>query len=321
MLGMATDHQQLQQHPDDPPKRRSTFYVSLDGCEPLIPRHHRSATCESPSEAFPCNTFPISSSKTAPNVPFLLRGGGDSSSKKNKHEPMKSNLEPRGKVQSLTRIFESSKQQNGGSSTPSKNGQLMSTSSSTSSSPSSNDSNEARKKVERTRSFKTIERFQNRFVGGKSKDQSGQQQRQPTKAMAGNHEVGVERRAIPKSREPAKSIQEQDRKGKVSNSSGPSLANLIRRTHSTKLARSSSSTLIRSPRHASIDNCNALLVNNQPQMQQKNEDVDSGQEENLSLDEAGAQSTPVDSEASIRHEETDTDAGVHSGAFDFWNCL
>ncbi|XP_058801662.1 ras GTPase-activating protein raskol isoform X2 [Phymastichus coffea] len=224
---LSGEHQQIAAVEVGSPKRRSTFYVSLDKKQ---------------------QGFPLLASKTAPNVPLLMRSPQDTSSsgsgKKVVGEPRA--LEPKGKVQSLTRIFEAPKNNGSNNNNNSTNKSNM-------------ESSEARKKVERTRSFKTIERFQNRFVGKKdpnrlNKTQSSVEVNKDLQRRSSKHEEPpaaptVERRPViqrtktSEARNHAKSVIEP--KAQV----GPTLANiLIRRTHSTKLARSTSA-LIRSDRH------------------------------------------------------------------------
>lgn len=148
---------------EDSPKRRSTFYVALEGEGRRIPK--------SESDKFSCNTFPIGNSKSATGLSRTLSD----------NEALSGCEQQIGKVQSLTRIFE------GPSEEP------------------------VRKKVERTRSFKTIEKFQNRFSGRKEQTRKDGRLNCTT--------TGCERNVNP----PA------------------TLSNLlIRRTHSTKLARSTS---------------------------------------------------------------------------------
>lgn len=153
---------------EDSPKRRSTFYVSLDG----EPRQNASKLVKTlsnaDSEKFTCNTFPISTAKNPPSA-ILTRTLSNNETfvgKQARNNPQRSMsidnsgvdgagdttlpVEPRGKVQSLTRIFEApARIRESGHET------------------SSTESQQTRKKVERTRSFKTIERFQSRFTGRK----------------------------------------------------------------------------------------------------------------------------------------------------------
>lgn len=332
---------------EDSPKRRSTFYVSLESSSSNSdPRQsskfQKSSSCD--SEKYACSTFPITQSKTAPNVPSLLSRTQSTNNESRGYTSGKrldsSMLEPRGKVQSLTRIFETPKNNNNNNnkSTSNNNNNLAV------------ETEQRQKKVERTRSFKTIERFQNRFVGKKESTSSsgsgGSNSRKdgrlnksiaaPTgfeqdknnlekEEMENNkrkskHEeskkVVVEKRssvvvvtqpkiatAKARTRDQAKSVVEQRSTGKQTQSGNASLANLlIRRTHSTKLARSTSA-LVKSGRHASIDNCNTSVTS----VKVKNDDADSGQEN----DEPMLDETVLRNET--RFEETDTDAGVHSG--------
>lgn len=186
---------------EDSPKRRSTFYVSLDG----EPRHNTSKLVKTlssaDSEKFSCNTFPISTSKTSPSAVLTRTLSnndafvGQQRQHKNQRSVSIDNSgvsceatlpEPRGKVQSLTRIFEGpirSCVESGADGSPNDSGQQQ--------------QQQTRKKVERTRSFKTIERFQSRFTGRKevsrNKEQTGVRLNQtiagPESGINNNEEV------------------------------------------------------------------------------------------------------------------------------------
>ena len=156
---------------EESPKRRSTFYVSLDGES----RHGTKLTktlSNVETEKFSCNTFPISTSKNVPNsVLSRTLSNNDAfvghQQHQHKHQQRSASIdnsggttgeqatlpEQRGKVQSLTRIFE---------------GPMRGCiDAEVDSSPNNQHEQQTRKKVERTRSFKTIERFQSRFTGRK----------------------------------------------------------------------------------------------------------------------------------------------------------
>ncbi|CAB0039620.1 unnamed protein product, partial [Trichogramma brassicae] len=285
---------------------------------------------------FNTNIFFIYKSKTAPNVTLLAKLHNDASCSKNQNDA--SNVS---KVQSLTRMFEM---------TPKTSKAAAESAAAITSVVAVNNNNlkapevvEQKKKVERTRSFKTIERFQNRFTGKKDSNAISRKEsnaRQSKSEVEKNKEsesasgkrrskyedqaplVMIERRNNSatatssqakllnnkvRTREHAKSAmvdnqrqkqkqqqqlqqQQQQRQHLVTT---PSFANLIRRTHSTKLARSTSASLVRSGRHASIDNCSVIVLG------AKEEEVDSGHDE-------------IEMEKK-RNGETDTDAGAHSG--------
>ncbi|XP_011872660.1 PREDICTED: probable Ras GTPase-activating protein isoform X1 [Vollenhovia emeryi] len=286
--------------PEESPKRRSTFYVPLDGGEPaarqpiakLVKGHSTDGSCEK----FACNTFPIggASSKT-PASGSLTRtlSNNDGFARRNAEETLP---EVRGKVQSLTRIFEASKCERA-SATPS--GQA-----------------EQRKKVERTRSFKTIERFQSRFTG--RKDSASRKDSRLNNTIAcfevENRDAGSrkkpanaaeERSAARSAVEPAAKSGRDHRLGHQEPriKQNTTLTNLlIRRTHSTKLARSSS-TLVRLGRHASVDS---------PCVAEK-ADVRAGNErfsnEETTEDPAAADDECIESSV---FEDADIDGGVHS---------
>ncbi|KAL6448004.1 hypothetical protein ACFW04_000207 [Cataglyphis niger] len=284
--------------PEESPKRRSTFYVSLDGGEPparqsvakLIKGH-------STDDKFVCNTFPIgSASKTSTNGSLTRtlsnNDGFSSTARRSADETLP---EVRGKVQSLTRIFEASKcdrMPSGGQT-------------------------EQRKKVERTRSFKTIERFQSRFTG--RKESSGRKDSRLNNTIAcfeveddagcGKKLSNVEEKAATTriliesaaTKSAAGSSRgHQEPRGKQSTT----LTNLlIRRTHSTKLARSNS-TLVRVGRHASVDNpCVAVEKADVRASRFKDEE---NNEDPAVIDDECVESSVF--------EDADIDGGVHSGS-------
>nr|KAF7420627.1 hypothetical protein H0235_010924 [Vespula pensylvanica] len=244
---------------EESPKRRSTFYVSLDG------------------------TSSIGASSISPKV-ILTRtlSNNESITSSRKHEDSLPESH-KGKVQSLTRIFESGK----GSSNERSNNRVI--------------GNEDRKKVERTRSFKTIERFQNRFTG--RKDSARKENRlNNTIACFELEEDDGKRKKKNKNEESNESVADENNRmisvvnnvvnvkccnnggsdgttvgigsnsatnGNISkleekkqqSSGNTTLTNLlIRRTHSTKLARSGSSLLRSANRHASVDSSSIVAV-------------------------------------------------------------
>ncbi|XP_070169601.1 ras GTPase-activating protein raskol isoform X1 [Polyergus mexicanus] len=282
--------------PEESPKRRSTFYVSLDGGEqPARQSVAKLTKGHSADEKFVCNTFPIgSASKTSTCGPLTRtlsnNDGFSSTARRNADETLP---EVRGKVQSLTRIFEASKcdrMPSGGQT-------------------------EQRKKVERTRSFKTIERFQSRFTG--RKESSGRKDSRINNTIAcfeveddagcGKKLSNVEEKpaatrivvesAVTKSGA-GSSRGHQEPRGKQSTT----LTNLlIRRTHSTKLARSNS-TLVRVERHASVDSpCVAV--------QKADVRASRFKDEETNEDPAVADDECIESSV---FEDADIDGGVHS---------
>ncbi|XP_033226983.1 probable Ras GTPase-activating protein isoform X2 [Belonocnema kinseyi] len=235
---------------DGSPKRRSTFYVSLDGESRQVTKLPKTVSLD--PDKYSCNTFPIGTTKI-PNA-HLTRTMSNHDTLTNGVAERKCGVESRGKVQSLTRIFEASKEEGP----------------------------EQKKKVERTRSFKTIERFQSRFTGRKdagrkdnrlnntipgietensearrksrNEDKCKNDEKCRSEEKFSSEEKSrdeVERRAMPKiksrTRE-SRSILEQTVTKQHNNNNNITFANLIRRTHSTKLTRSTSA-LVRPARH------------------------------------------------------------------------
>ena len=279
MLGMENE--------EDSPKRRSTFYVSLDG--EARPVTKVSKTLSVDQEKYSCNTFPIGPTKVAPN-PHLTRTLSTHDGLTNGVVEKKCEVESRGKVQSLTRIFEASKVDEGP---------------------------EQRKKVERTRSFKTIERFQSRFIGKKD---PGKKDNRLNNTIAcidtENCEVRrkcrdeeVDKRAVPKiksrTRETRPIVEQRipkqhNNNNNNNNNNNSTFANLlIRRTHSTKLARSTSA-LVRPTRHTSTGSADDDSANLE---------FGGDNEKGIHEDAIGRNECP---EGCV-FEETDIDGGVHSG--------
>lgn len=272
--------------PEESPKRRSTFYVSLDGGEP--PSIARQSVAKltkghSTDEKFVCNTFPIgNTSKTSTSGPLTRTlSNNDGFTARGNANETGGLPEVRGKVQSLTRIFEASKCDR----MPSGGGQT-----------------EQRKKVERTRSFKTIERFQSRFTG--RKESSGRKDNRLNNTIACfevEDDAGCGKKLSNVEEKPAATrIVIEPRGGKQ----GTTFTNLlIRRTHSTKLSRSNS-TLVRVGRHASVDSsCNVV------------EKTDVRANSERFKDEETTTEDPADDECieSSVFEDADIDGGVHSG--------
>lgn len=280
--------------PEESPKRRSTFYVSLDGGDPPTRQSVAKLTKgHSADDKFVCNTYPIGGTSKTPTSGSLTRtlSNNDGLSSTARRIADEALPEVRGKVQSLTRIFEASKCDRIAS-----GGQT-----------------EQRKKVERTRSFKTIERFQSRFTG--RKESSGRKDSRLNNTIAcfeveddagcGKKLPNVEQRpaatrivieSAAKSAGPSRGHQEP--RGKQSTT----LTNLlIRRTHSTKLARSNS-TLVRIGRHASVDG--SCVVEKADVRASRYKDEETSEDPAVADDECV--------ESSV-FEDADIDGGVHSG--------
>lgn len=283
------------ENPEDSPKRRSTFYVPLDGGEParqpiakLAKGHSTDGSCEK----FACNTFPIGSTSKTPTTGSLTRilSNNDGFASR-RHAENETLPEVRGKVQSLTRIFEASKYER----TPAAPGGQV----------------EQRKKVERTRSFKTIERFQSRFTGRKDSRLNNtiacfevENDAGCRKKPAGAEEKPAARAGPESAAKSAGSsrdhrISHQEPRVKQNTT----LTNLlIRRTHSTKLARSNS-TLVRLGRHASVDSpCTEKTDVRASSDRFKSEETT----EDLAL----ADDECIESSV---FEDADIDGGIHSG--------
>jgi len=294
------------ENPEESPKRRSTFYVSLDGSEPArqpVPKLTKGHSADGGGgEKFACNTFPIgsaSASKTTPALGSLTRtlssndGLSAASAARNAEDALP---EVRGKVQSLTRIFEASKCERATGTT------------------------EQRKKVERTRSFKTIERFQSRFAGRKESagrkegsrlnntiacfelDDDARRKKPEERAdpEGSTTRIVIEAKSTGSSREHRISHHQETSRSKQNTT----LTNLlIRRTHSTKLARSNS-TLVRVARHASVDGNPAA---EKPETRTANSREGSNREdiEDTAADDECAESSVF--------EDADVDGGIHSG--------
>ncbi|XP_034951052.1 ras GTPase-activating protein raskol isoform X3 [Chelonus insularis] len=234
------------------PKRRSTFYVSLES-ESRSHHHPKLTKCLSQEpEKYVCNTFPISTK----NGPVLNRTLSNSA-ELNKR-PETSIAGTQGKVQSLTRMFE----------TPAIVVESI------------GNSNQ-RKKVERTRSLKTIERFQSRLVGKRDTEKKDCRLNNTIACLDGKRElsessVGSERRNKKEDARKFIKVQGPTRHSSTisnnnhNNNNNPKQNNnninnkshennstfsnlLIRRTHSTKVIRSASTHVKANSRHASVD--------------------------------------------------------------------
>ncbi|XP_066596014.1 ras GTPase-activating protein raskol isoform X2 [Prorops nasuta] len=281
---------------EDSPKRRSTFYVSLDG-EPRQSSKVQKDSIED-GEKFTCNTFPIggASSKTSSNV-LLTRTLSNNDALPGATNRISDNLpESRGKVQSLTRIFEASK----------------------------NDENSARKevvpdqrkKVERTRSFKTIERFQNRFAGRKETSRKDNNRLNGSIASLEVEENDSRKKNQANEKRSAARIVDShkprllrearinvDVRGKQNGNA--SFTNLIRRTQSTKLTKSTS-TLIRAGRQLSVDSPENPSSSSSGIVEYSSENERSKEQETLEDHD------PEIDECTEVFEDPDTDAGIHS---------
>ncbi|KAK0091857.1 hypothetical protein PV326_002611 [Microctonus aethiopoides] len=324
---------------DESPKRRSTFYVSLEN--ESRQNHGKLNKCLSQdSDKFTCNTFPISNTKNTPST-MLTRTLSNSNVINKKSNttisPTSSTssgtIAPstRGKVQSLTRMFE----------TP----QIVVETSSIVDDSATTNNNTQRKKVERTRSFKTIERFQNRFVGKRDTERKDSSRLNNTigcldTAAAATAVVVVNREAETTGCERRKkkddvrnkflSIQGPNRQLNNNNINNNNNANsnnnninskansnnksnnenennnsgltnlLIRRTHSTKIARSASALVKSGGRHASID-CPVNLSNSKNHLRINDSEIECGNNNdgaNEDVDESAFE---------------ETDAAIHSG--------
>lgn len=287
------------ENPEESPKRRSTFYVPLDGSEPTtrpIAKLTKGHSADGSCEKFACNTFPIGSTSKTPTTGSLTRtlsnnDGFTSSARRNADETLP---EVRGKVQSLTRIFEASKCERAPS------GQA-----------------EQRKKVERTRSFKTIERFQSRFTGRKDSSRKDSRLNNTIACFEVENDGGCRKKpanaeekaatrivveSVPKSAGSSRDHRISHQEPRIKQHT--TLTNLlIRRTHSTKLARSNS-TLVRLGRHASVDS---------PCTVEKTDVRESN--DRFKNDETTEDPAVVDDECieSSVFEDADIDGGVHSG--------
>lgn len=294
---------------DDSPKRRSTFYVSLDGESRQVTKLPKTVSLD--PDKYSCNTFPIGTTKI-PNA-HLTRTMSNHDTLTNGVVEKKCGVESRGKVQSLTRIFEASKEEGP----------------------------EQKKKVERTRSFKTIERFQSRFTGRKDagrkdnrlnntipcietensdvrrksrnedKCRSDEKCRNEEKCRSEEKfrseeksRDEVERRAVPKiksrTRESRSILEQTVTKQHNNNNNTTTFANLIRRTHSTKLTRSTSA-LVRPARHNTTGSSGDDSANHV--------DFRGDNEKEILEDSIGRNECPE----GCAFEETDIDGGVHSG--------
>lgn len=270
------------------PKRRSTFYVSLDTDARGQPSKIPKTSAEPIDKQFVGNTYPVTTTKATPNPVILTRtlSNNDSLSNPRHREEPASFPESRGKVQSLTKIFEATKVEqvsNGGC--------------------------DQRKKVERTRSFKTIERFHSRFTGRKDASRKDSRLNNTIAYFEVEDEDSASRRkpdadkraSSAKSSNGAAKIATTETRGKQSTT----FTNLlIRRTHSTKLARSTS-TLVKhvSGRHASLDSPCGVATPVRAEKSSK-EDTETPDDSVADNDEG--------TESSV-FEDPDADAGIHSG--------
>ncbi|XP_061928895.1 ras GTPase-activating protein raskol isoform X12 [Apis cerana] len=272
---------------DGSPKRRSTFYVSLDNDtrQPSkIPK-----TINSDSDKYVNNTFPINTSKTVPNV-ILTRTLSNNDSLPNPKRVEDSFPESRGKVQSLTKIFE----------TP-KGDQVT-------------NGSDQRKKVERTRSFKTIERFQSRFTGRKDTSRKDNRLNNTIACFEVEDEDSkkkpeTDKRSKNHDSKSSNTVKINSSESRIKQNSGTTFTNLlIRRTHSTKLARSTS-TLVKTPgRHASVDSpCSvatpAKSENHHRSSSEKSKE-DETPDDSIADNDEGTESSVF--------EDADADAGIHS---------
>ena len=271
------------------PKRRSTFYVSLDTDGRGQPSKIAKTSAE-PLDKFASNTFPVTTTKATPNPVILTRtlSNNDSlSSTRHAEEP--TFPESRGKVQSLTKIFEASK----------GTGDQV-----------SNGGSDQRKKVERTRSFKTIERFHSRFTGRKDASRKDSRLNNTIAYFEVEDEDSSSRRKLDMDKRSSRSQDAKPSNGAAKITSetrskqSTTFTNLlIRRTHSTKLARSTSTLVKVSGRHASVDSPCGVATPARGERSSK-EDTETPDDSVADNDEG--------TESSV-FEDADADAGIHSG--------
>lgn len=264
---------------EESPKRRSTFYVSLDGESKNKSSNNNKAT--SAAAEYTCNTYPI---VAATKTPHHQSGGGVLSrtlSSSNRTTTTAAAKQERqecsgtgGKVHSLTRIFE----------TP--------------------QTDKRNKKVERTRSFKTIERFQNRLAGRKEMRHQKETRFNQTIACLETtddeetmrNEVELRRRRRnnddnnPDKRRSAPKLSLTTRDSRSSKNNATSFGNLVRRTHST------------GKRHGDHHGttCTTVLL-------------DAG--ELFATKDSGYEECRRHQECQHRLEDADADAGAHSGIY------
>lgn len=271
------------------PKRRSTFYVSLDTDARQPSKIPKTITTE--SDKFVSNTFPISNSKTVPNVILTRTLSNKDDSLSNSKRTEESFPESRGKVQSLTKIFETPK------------GEQMTNSS------------EQRKKVERTRSFKTIERFHSRFTGRKDTNRKDSRLNNTIACFEVEDEDSRKKPDADKRTNSKNQDSKSNGAGKIStetrtkqNGSTTFTNLLIRRTHSTKLARSTSTLVKATGRHASVDNPCSVVTPARGENHRSNTEKskeDEAPDDSVADNDEGTESSVF--------EDADADAGIHSG--------
>ncbi|XP_050471995.1 ras GTPase-activating protein nGAP isoform X1 [Bombus huntii] len=270
------------------PKRRSTFYVSLDTDARQPSKIPKTITTE--SDKFVSNTFPISNSKTVPNVILTRTLSNKDDSLSNSKRTEESFPESRGKVQSLTKIFETPK------------GEQMTNSS------------EQRKKVERTRSFKTIERFHSRFTGRKDTNRKDSRLNNTIACFEVEDEDSRKKPDADKRTNSKNQDSKSNGAGKIStetrtkqNGSTTFTNLLIRRTHSTKLARSTSTLVKATGRHASVDNPCSVVTPARGENHRSNTEKskeDEAPDDSVADNDEGTESSVF--------EDADADAGIHS---------
>ncbi|XP_003394368.3 ras GTPase-activating protein nGAP isoform X1 [Bombus terrestris] len=270
------------------PKRRSTFYVSLDTDARQPSKIPKTITSE--SDKFVSNTFPISNSKTVPNVILTRTLSNKDDSLSNSKRTEESFPESRGKVQSLTKIFETPK------------GEQVT------------NSCEQRKKVERTRSFKTIERFHSRFTGRKDTSRKDSRLNNTIACFEVEDEDSRKKPDADKRTNSKNHDSKSNGAGKIStetrtkqNGSTTFTNLLIRRTHSTKLARSTSTLVKATGRHASVDNSCSVVTPARAENHRSNTEKskeDEAPDDSVADNDEGTESSVF--------EDADADAGIHS---------
>ncbi|XP_050577808.1 ras GTPase-activating protein nGAP isoform X1 [Bombus affinis] len=270
------------------PKRRSTFYVSLDTDARQPSKIPKTITSE--SDKFVSNTFPISNSKTVPNVILTRTLSNKDDSLSNSKRTEESFPESRGKVQSLTKIFETPK------------GEQVT------------NNCEQRKKVERTRSFKTIERFHSRFTGRKDTSRKDSRLNNTIACFEVEDEDSRKKPDADKRTNSKNHDSKSNGAGKIStetrtkqNGSTTFTNLLIRRTHSTKLARSTSTLVKATGRHASVDNSCSVVTPARAENHRSNTEKskeDEAPDDSVADNDEGTESSVF--------EDADADAGIHS---------
>lgn len=304
---------------EDSPKRRSTFYVSLEtenmnhaNNNSKINKKKLSTTIVRDIDKYTCNTFPISNCKNQQTTTTTIinkKKTGLSRTQSTSNDIEKIDTCRNGKVQTLTKIFETPKLNDNNIIIDNNNIKI----------------NQTFKKIERTRSFKTIEKLQNRFVNNGNKKNGDINRDKLNNNNSKNNYIIDNNGSCSTIINDKKSKDDVDRmqksqlihslkqKNNMENSNS-SFGNLIRRTHSTKVTKSSSSLINKSSiigRHGSIDSPTMGLS----KFHLNNND------NNLRSDFIGDNNTNESNDFEYFDEsgfdDADGDAGIHSGTFVF----